>query len=147
MDRFLTVMNEGLATLRQWSGNGRRTGGGSKGIADFELSLNKSSSEAFWLLNWKPRTFVTMWPLVSLATVVLYILQNIKRILVAVSLPESSELVPGVMSLPLIRAPSLGGLNRATSISCGNEDPVEAERRARERGKQKAEGRGRESQY
>ncbi len=51
----------------------------------------------------------------------------------AVSLPESSELVPGVMSLPLIRAPSLGGLNRATSISCGNEDPAEAERRARER--------------
>lgn len=48
-------------------------------------------------------------------------------------MPESSELVPGVMSLPLIRAPSLGGLNRATSISCGNEDPAEAERRARER--------------
>lgn len=60
-------------------------------------------------------------------------------------MPESSELVPGVMSLPLIRAPSLGGLNRATSISCGNEDPAEAERR--ERGKQKVEGRGRESQY
>ncbi|KAK2889146.1 hypothetical protein QQF64_028767 [Cirrhinus molitorella] len=37
------------------------------------------------------------------------------------------------MSLPLIRAPGLGGLNRATSISCGNEDPAEAERRARER--------------
>jgi len=34
--------------------------GGSWGIADFELSLNKSSSEAFWLLNWKPWTFVTM---------------------------------------------------------------------------------------
>ncbi len=113
----------------EWEESG--VGGG--GIADFELSLNKSSSEAFWLLNWKPRTFVTMWPLVSLATVVLYILQNIKIILVAVSLPESSELVPGVMSLPLIRAPSLGGLNRATSISCGNEDPAEAERRARER--------------
>lgn len=48
-------------------------------------------------------------------------------------MPESSELVPGVMSLPLIRAPSLGGLNRATSISCGNEDPAEAEKQAREK--------------
>ncbi len=57
----------------------------------------------------------------------------------AVSLPESSELVPGVMSLTLIRAPSLGGLNRATSISCGNEYPAEVERRERER-----EGRERE---
>lgn len=58
-------------------------------------------------------------------------------------MPESSELVPGVMSLPLIRAPSLGGLNRATSISCGNEDPTEAERRARERKREReTEGRG-----
>lgn len=62
-------------------------------------------------------------------------------------MPESSELVLGMMSLSLIRATSLAGLYRATSISCGNEDPAEAEREKEREMEAEGGGHRRESQY